>query len=84
MGSLALLLLYQNEKIPWSQPETLLDEGFHGTAALVGSLAFFYFGTEEEGPVKTRSSSACHVRPLALKRLINFASIIWVYPFKHI
>ena len=32
----------------------------------------------------TRSSSACHVGPLALKRLINFASIILVYPFKHI
>ena len=34
--------------------------------------------------ILTRSSSACHVGPLALKRLINFASIIWVYPFKHI
>ena len=33
------------------QPEALLDEGFHGTAALFGSLAFFYFGTEEEGTV---------------------------------
>ena len=32
----------------------------------------------------TRSSSACHVGPLALKRVIIFASIIWVYPFKHI
>ena len=24
-----------------SQPEALLDEGFHGRAALVGSMAFF-------------------------------------------
>ena len=34
--------------------------------------------------LETRSSTACHVGPLALKRLIHFASIIWVYPFKHI
>ena len=27
---------YQNDKRPTSQPEALLDEGFHGTAALVG------------------------------------------------
>ena len=25
-----------------SQPEALLEEGFHGRAALVGSLAFFF------------------------------------------
>ena len=36
------------------------------------------------GATETRSSTACHVGPLALKRLIHFASIIWVYPFKHI
>ena len=30
----------------------------------------------ETGLLKTRSSSACHVGPLPLKRLINFASII--------
>ena len=36
-----------------SQLEALLDEGFHGRAALVGSLAFFYFGTEQRvGPGK--------------------------------
>ena len=33
---------YQNDKKPPSQPEALLDEGFHGTAALVGSLAFVF------------------------------------------
>ena len=27
-------------KRPTSQPEALLDEGFHGRAALVGSIAF--------------------------------------------
>ena len=40
------LVQCQNEKGPTSQPEDLLDERFHWTAALVGSLAFFYFGTE--------------------------------------
>ena len=29
---------YQNHKRPTSQPEAHLDEGFHGTAALVGSI----------------------------------------------
>jgi len=38
-------LQYQNENRPTSQPEVLLDE--HGTAALVGSLTFFYFGTNQ-------------------------------------
>ena len=40
---------YQNDKTPRSQPEALLDVGFHGTAALVGSLALFYFGAEQGG-----------------------------------
>ena len=40
---------YHNEKRPASQPEPLLDEGIHGRAALVGSLAFFNFGTERGG-----------------------------------
>ena len=35
-----------------SQPEALSDEGFHGTAALVGSLAIFSFSTEQEGQLK--------------------------------
>ena len=30
-----------------SQEEALSDEGFHGTAASVGSLACFHFGTEK-------------------------------------
>ena len=29
-----------------------LDEDFYGIAALVGSLASFHFGTEEEGDLK--------------------------------
>ena len=29
-----------------SQTEALSDEGSHGTAALVGSLALFHFGTD--------------------------------------
>ena len=31
------------------QPEDLPEEGFHGTAAPVGSLAFFHIGTEQGG-----------------------------------
>ena len=34
---------------PRSQPEALLDERFHGRAALVGSMVLFYFGTEQGG-----------------------------------
>ena len=35
-----------------SQPAvTLSDEEFHGTTALVGSLNFFHFGTEQLGSV---------------------------------
>ena len=30
-----------------SRREALLDEGFYGTAALVESLAFVYFGAEQ-------------------------------------
>ena len=40
---------YQNEKRPTSQPKALLDEGFHGRAALVISLAFFNFCSEQRG-----------------------------------
>ena len=59
----------------------------------VGPTGFRIYPKRFEGPmtyhcnvclIKTRSSTACHVGPLALKRLIHFASIIWVYPFKHI
>ena len=46
-----------------SQPEALLDEGFHGTAALVGSLAFSYLVTEEEGTVKKSSFIMQRRRP---------------------
>ena len=31
-----------------SNKGSFLDEGFHGTKALVGSLAYFNFGTESE------------------------------------
>ena len=41
------LVLYQNEKRPTSQPDALLDEEFHGRAALVGFLACSNFGTEQ-------------------------------------
>ena len=41
------LVQYQNDKRPTSQPEALLNEEYHETAALVGSLAFFDFGIEE-------------------------------------
>ena len=34
-----------------SQPEALLDEGFHGTAALVGSMAFLNFAFKQWGAV---------------------------------
>ena len=47
--------LIQQKKIqkgPMRQPEALLDEGFHGTAALVGSIAFLYFATKQWGSVK--------------------------------
>ena len=37
------ILQCQNDKRPTSHPEALLDVGFYGTAALVGSLAFFSF-----------------------------------------
>ena len=37
-----------------SQTEALSDEGSHGTAALVGSLAFFHFGTEQGSQLKNR------------------------------
>ena len=40
MPSTPTLVQYQNEKRPTRQPEALLDEGFHETAALVGSLTF--------------------------------------------
>ena len=44
--------LIQQKKIqkgPMRQPEALLDEGFHETTALVGSLAFFHYGTDQGG-----------------------------------
>ena len=44
-----LTVLYLNEKSLTSQPEALSDEGFHRTAAPVGSLAVFHFGTEQVG-----------------------------------
>ena len=34
------------------QSEGLSDEGVHGTAAPVGSLAIFSFSTEQGGPVE--------------------------------
>ena len=37
------------KKRPTGKPEALLDEGFHGRAALVGSMDFFNFGTEQGG-----------------------------------
>ena len=43
------LVQYQNEKRLTRQPEDLPEEGFHGTAAPVGSLAFFHIGTEQGG-----------------------------------
>ena len=43
------LVQYQHEKRLTSQPDALPDEGFLGTAALVGSLDFVYFGTEQGG-----------------------------------
>ena len=41
----APLVQCQKDKRLTSQPEALLDEGFHGTAALVGSLAISDIGT---------------------------------------
>ena len=40
---------YQHENRPTSQLEALLDEGFHGRAALVGSLAFLILVLTEQG-----------------------------------
>ena len=40
---------YQNVKMPTSPPKALLDEGFHGTAALGGSLAFFLISVLNRG-----------------------------------
>ena len=37
------------KKKAFSRPAALSDEGFHGKAAMVGSLAFFNFGTERGG-----------------------------------
>ena len=37
------------KKKAFSRPAALSDEGFHGKAAMVGSLAFFIFGTERGG-----------------------------------
>ena len=37
----------EGKRSPRSQPEALLDERFHGRAALVGSMVLFYFGTEQ-------------------------------------
>ena len=41
----APLVQCQNDKRLTSQPAALLDEGFHGTPALVGSLAISNIGT---------------------------------------
>ena len=41
----APLVQCQNDKRLTTQPEALLDEGFHGKAALVGSLAISNIGT---------------------------------------
>ena len=41
------LVQYQIENRPMSQPEALLYQ--HGTAALVGSMTFFDFGTNGWG-----------------------------------
>ena len=35
-----------------TQSEVLEDEEFYGTAALVGTLAFFHLGTEREHTVE--------------------------------
>ena len=43
------LVQYKNEKRLRGQQEALLDEGFQRRAALVGSMAFFNFGTEQGG-----------------------------------
>ena len=40
------------KKAIMSKPEALSDEWLHGTAALVGFLAFFNFGTEQGGHLK--------------------------------
>ena len=37
--------LFRTKKRPISQPEVLVDERFHGGAALVGSLVFLSFGS---------------------------------------
>ena len=37
----------------------LLDEGFHGRAALVGSMALFNFGTEQGGGIQLKNHPAC-------------------------
>ena len=47
--STAPLFQCQHENRPTSQLEALLDEGFHGRAALVGSLAFLILVLTEQG-----------------------------------
>ena len=46
-------------KRPTSQLEAVLDDGFHGRAVLVGSMAFLNVGTEpgEGGAVKKDHSA---------------------------
>ena len=42
---------YRNEKMPTSQPDLLFFENLHLREPLVGSLAFFHFGTEHGMPL---------------------------------
>ena len=47
----------QNQKRQTSQPDALLDEGFYGRAAPVGSMGFFNFDTGRGGEGQLKKSS---------------------------
>ena len=68
------------KKRPMSQPEALVDERFHGGAALVGSMVFFSFGNEQRplwwGSLGVRASTYTNIIWGAVQSLI-WCDITW-------
>ena len=67
-------------KRPISQPEALVDERFHGGAALVGSMVFFSLGNEQRplwwGSLGVRASTYTNIIWGAVQSLI-WCDITW-------
>ena len=56
----------------FSQPELFLHEILHLRQPLVGSLAYFLFGTEQGGPVEKR-------HPIDMSKNVDFIFVLIAY-----